>query len=107
MLVFPDLEQMTAMVANIMLVGMAEAVFLGILLLLHRRGPMRANRMMGALMLSIAAHVFVPYQYLLDEWRGLPHLVLLCSISIFLNGPLLFWYFQLLTNRNFKFQRYC
>ena len=84
--------------------GLAQAVFLGLVLFWHRRGPVRANRLMGMLLLCFAAGISVPLLYELDRWASAPHLVLVFSVSTFLVGPLLLWYVRQLTVASFRFR---
>jgi len=90
----------------LLLAGFVQAVFLGLVLLWHRRGPARANRLMGLLLLCFAAGIAVPLLFELDQWTGTPHLVLLLSISTFLMGPLLLWYVRQLTESSFELGRW-
>jgi AraC-like DNA-binding protein len=88
----------------LLLAGLAQAIFLGLFLLWHRRGPIRANRLMGLLLLCLAASISVPMLYEFDRWASAPHLVLVFSNSTFLIGPLLLWYVRLMTEPGFRFR---
>lgn len=89
-------------ISIIILLGIAQGIFLGVLLIFLRSPNRRANRFLGILFFAFSvsiSHFFFLRTGLYEEY---PHLLRTAIPSLFLFGPLYYGYVRILTDRTHK-----
>ncbi|HEX9655012.1 MAG TPA: helix-turn-helix transcriptional regulator [bacterium] len=86
----------------LLLFAAAQGLFLGLVLMTHRRGNQRANRMLAILILLLSIRLLEIVGYWTRYLLEFPHFWLTTAAFPFLFGPLLFFYARFLTSENFK-----
>lgn len=94
-------------VSIITLLGIAQGIFLGFLLLAINRGNKTANRLFGILMIMFSISISGFEYSRLDLIKYFPFFGAFASAVIFLFGPLFYYYVRALTETNFHFRRVC
>lgn len=93
--------------AIIILLGMAQAFFLGLGLLVLRKNRIAiANTFLGLLFLSISFSLIYAFLVRTNLYRSFPHFLNLSTPTLFLFGPLFFLYVTALTSTTFKLTRH-
>ena len=91
--------------AVVLLLAAAQGLFLALVLLTHRRGNRRANRVLAALILLFALRLLETAGYWTKYLYAFPHLWLSTASFSFFFGPLLYVYARFLTMENLNLQK--
>ncbi len=91
-------------ISAIILLGIVQGMFLGVLLVTTRRGNRTANKLLGILMISFSISISGFFFLRIGDLQFVPFLVHLPPSVLFLFGPLFYFYVRSLTRRNFKFR---
>ena len=94
-------------VSVIILLGIAQGVFLGILLLAIDRGNKTANRLLGVLMIMFSISISGFEYARIGFVGGYPFYGAFASTVIFLFGPLFYYYVRALTENDFQLKSRC
>jgi len=76
----------------IILIGIAQGFLLGIVLVTLHRGNLRANRILGILMILFSISIIHAFLFGTGYYKQFPHLLFIGSVVVFLFGPLLYFY---------------
>lgn len=87
----------------LLLFAATQGIFLGILLLTHRRGNRRANRVLAVLIFLFSLRLIETVAYWTKYLLEFPHFWLTTASFYFLFGVLLYFYAKFLSTENFKF----
>jgi len=86
----------------LLLFAATQGLFLGIVLLTHRRGNRRANRVLAVLIFLFSFRLIETVAYWTKYLLAVPHFWLTTASFYFLFGVLLYFYARFLTSENFK-----
>lgn len=86
----------------IMILGIGQGFFLGLILLTIRRGNCQANRILGILLLLIAYSITPMVFTKLGIFYAYPHLYKTAQPLLFLFGPLFLVYTKILTDKSYR-----
>jgi AraC-like DNA-binding protein len=87
------------LITTLILLGIVQGLFLGLLFFLIESPYRRANRFLGALFISFSVSISHFFLFRSDLYQTFPHLTGTSFPALFLFGPLFYFYVLLLTNR--------
>ncbi len=87
----------------LIILGIAQGLFLGMILITIRRGNRRANLVMGTLIILFAVSISHFAFLKTNVYEIYPHLYKTAQPLLFLFGPLFLLYVRIHTERNFRF----
>jgi AraC-like DNA-binding protein len=93
------------LVSIIILIGIAQGIFFGVLLLTLKRGNKKSNLLFGILMILFSVSISGFEMIRLNLFEKLPFLIGTTYTVVFLFGPLYFFYVKSLTDKNFRLRK--
>ncbi len=90
-------------ISVVILLGVFQGIFIGILLLTIKRGNKTANRLLGVLMILFSFSISGFELLRTNLYEKVPYLIGTPPTVIFLFGPFFLIYVKVLTNKQFKF----
>ena len=90
------------LVAIIILLGIVQGLFLGTLLISRKTGNKRANRILGLVFYNVSISMLYYFFYSTNLFLKYPHLQKTTFPTIFLYGPLIYFYSKVQTDSSFK-----
>lgn len=90
-------------VSIIVLIGIVQGIFIGILLFTRSSGNKKANRLLGILFFNISVSLLYYFFYTSNLFDLYPHFQKTTFPTTFLYGPLIYFYAKAQTDSSFKF----
>jgi len=88
------------LIAIIILLGIIQGFFIGLLLIMMKSPNQRANRFLGVLYFSFSISISHFFLLRTGLYYDFPHLIRVAFPSLFLFGPLFYFYVRILTDRS-------
>jgi AraC-like DNA-binding protein len=88
------------LISIIILLGIIQGFFIGLLLIMMKSPNLRANRFLGVLYFSFSISISHFFLLRTGLYYDLPHLIRVAFPSLFLFGPLFYFYVRILTDRS-------
>ena len=92
-------------IVYIIALGILQCIILGAFLLTTKRGNLKANRILGALVILFSFSISHAVLYPLGIYQKFPHLLMLNHPILFLFGPLFYFYQRTLIDKSFNIER--
>ena len=92
-------------IVYIIALGILQGIILGAFLLTTKRGNLKANRILGALVILFSFSISHAVLYPLGIYQKFPHLLMLNHPILFLFGPLFYFYQRTLIDKSFNIER--
>lgn len=92
-------------VSILVLLGITQAAFIGLLLFTKKSGNRKANKIFGLLFFNLSISALYYYFYSSNLFLKYPHLQKTTFPAAFLYGPLLYFYVKVQTDNEYKFRR--
>jgi AraC-like DNA-binding protein len=92
-------------ISIIILLGIVQGFFVGLLYITKKSGNIRANKFVGVLFLTFSISIMHFFFHRMGIYYEYPHLFGISMPVLFLFGPLFFFYVKLLINKNYQLKK--
>lgn len=97
-----DMTRSINLSSLLVIIGLFEGLFIGIYLLFRESIKHRANRYLGSLVLTIVTVLIPGFLFRIGLLPEFPHVVHIHFITLFLFGPLAYFYVRICTQKGFR-----
>ncbi len=97
-----DMNRSINLASLLVIIGLFESLFIGIYLLFRKSIKYQANRYLGGLILTISIALIPGFFFRIGLLPEFPHTVHIHFVTLFLFGPLAYFYVRVCTQKGFK-----